>query len=299
MSNELAILDTDKIMALWGDNKNLQEIKTLYAPKSTDLEFRAFVEMGKATGLNPFLREIWLVKYEISSPAQIFIGRDGYRKLLARTNGYEGHIVDAVYSNDEFHVDLLNSQVKHIPNLKDRGRLLGAYCIVYMKGLKIPAYTFAELSEYDLNRSVWKTHKATMIKKVAEAQTTRMASQVCSGTYSPDEMPEHLLRDQSSKSDELNQKYTKTFDSEAISIETINEITGEVLDANQENNSPYTYDELKEEMEKADNMQSLNDLASFISQMTITKTERDELAKIYRKKISEIKKTEATDGSDQ
>lgn len=299
MSNELAILDTDKIMALWEDNKNLQEIKTLYAPKSTDLEFRAFVEMGKATGLNPFLREIWLVKYESSSPAQIFIGRDGYRKLLARTNGYQGHIVDAVYSNDEFHVDLLNSQVKHIPNLKDRGRLLGAYCIVYMKGLKIPAYTFAELSEYDLNRSVWKTHKATMIKKVAEAQTTRMASQVCSGTYSPDEMPEHLLRDQSSKSDELNQKYTKTFDSEAVSSETINEITGEVLDANQENNSPYEYEELKEEMEKADNMQSLNDLASFISQMTITKTERDELAKIYRKKISEIKKMEVTDGGDQ
>ena len=131
-NKELAILDNshEKIMILWSDAKRLGEIKSLYAPKATDLEFRAFVEMGKATGLNPFLREIWLVKYDQSNPAQIFIGRDGYRKLLSRSNGYEGHIVDAVYSNDEFHVDLINGVVKHIPRSEERrvGKECTSWC---------------------------------------------------------------------------------------------------------------------------------------------------------------------------
>lgn len=301
---ELAILDntTDKLMRLWSDSTNLKEIKSLYAPKATDLEFRAFVEMGKATALNPFLREIWLVKYSPTDPAQIFIGRDGYRKLLARTNGYEGHIVDAVYSNDEFHVDLINAQVKHVPNLKERGRLLGAYCIVYMKGLRIPAYSFAELTEYDLGRSLWKTHKATMIKKVAEAQTTRMAVQSCSGTYSPDEMPEHLLHDQSNKADGLNRTYN------LYEAQTVDEETGEIkaphdmgklespvepeLAESQKNNAPYTFDELKEKMGNSQKIQDLNDLAAVIAHLEIDKEQRDELAKVYRDKLKELKKSE-------
>lgn len=297
---ELAILDnsTDKILALWSDKARLSEIKALYAPKATDLEFRAFVEMGKATGLNPFLREIWLVKYDQSSPAQIFIGRDGYRKLLSRINGYEGHIVDAVYSNDIFDVDLLNGHVKHVPNLKGRGQLLGAYCIVYMKNIRIPAYTFVELSEYDLGRSLWKTNKATMIKKVAEAQTIRMAAQVCSGTYSPDEMPEHLLSDNHGKADDLNKSY-KLYEGQ-----TIDATTGEVMGSGsvsadniepiaQEappSDCPYTFDELKDGMTKATNLQSLTDYASVISSMQISKEQHAELSKVYREKMKELKK---------
>lgn len=290
----LAILDNtqDNIMKLWGDEKKLSEIKSLYAPKATDLEFRAFVEMGKATGLNPFLREIWLVKYDQSNPAQIFIGRDGYRKLLSRSAGYEGHIVDAVYSNDEFHVDLLNAHVKHIPNLKDRGKLLGAYCIAYMKGLRIPAYTFVDVSEYDLKRSLWNTHKATMIKKVAEAQTTRMAVQLCSGTYSPDEMPEHLLKDTESKSDELNKKY-KLYEGEKI-----NEQTGEILEQQQaetpiekpKNDCPYTFDDILNGFESAKDLNKLAELASFISQMEITSEQRAQLTKSYRDAKKELEK---------
>ena len=296
MSTEtgLAILDNtqDNIMKLWGDEKKLHEIKSLYAPKATDLEFRAFVEMGKATGLNPFLREIWLVKYDQSNPAQIFIGRDGYRKLLSRSAGYEGHIVDAVYSNDEFHVDLLNAHVKHIPNLKDRGKLLGAYCIAYMKGLRIPAYTFVDVSEYDLKRSLWNTHKATMIKKVAEAQTTRMAVQLCSGTYSPDEMPEDLLKDSDSKSNELNKKY-KLYEGEKINKET-----GEILEPQQEetpiekpkNDCPYSFDDILNGFESAKDLNKLAELASFISQMEITTEQRSQLTKSYRDAKKELEK---------
>lgn len=296
MSNkELAISDNshENIMKLWGDEKQLKEIKSLYAPKASDLEFRAFVEMGKATGLNPFLREIWLVKYDQSNPAQIFIGRDGYRKLLSRSNGYEGHIVDAVYSNDEFHVDLLNAHVKHIPNLKDRGKLLGAYCIAYMKGLRIPAYTFVDVSEYDLKRSLWNTHKATMIKKVAEAQTTRMAVQVCSGTYSPDEMPDHLLRDEQNKAEDLNRAYN------LYEGEKINPETGEVTVVEQQpeaeikppvNDCPYSYLEVKDGMENASDLQKLADMASFISQLSISKEQHSELAKVYRERKKELEK---------
>ncbi len=68
-------------VSVWTDEKKLIEIKDLLAPKLTANEFALLVNMGKATGLNPFLREIWAVKYDDKSPAQVFIGRDGYRKV--------------------------------------------------------------------------------------------------------------------------------------------------------------------------------------------------------------------------
>src|SRR5690349_6155899 len=118
MTNELA-LNENKIMMMWNDEAQLKTIKDMFAKKTTHDEFQIFVQLGIATGLNPFLREIWAVKYG-DNAAQIFVGRDGYRKIISRNPNYDGHIVDAVYSNDEFNVDLVAGYVKHIPNFKNK-----------------------------------------------------------------------------------------------------------------------------------------------------------------------------------
>lgn len=170
--------------AMWETEKGLQQIKQLFAPKLSSMEFTMFVEMGKATGLNPFLREIWAVKYDERNPAQIFIGRDGYRKMAQRHPMYDYHTADAVYSNDEFSV--ADGDVIHKYNLKDRGHLIGGYCVVRRKGSSRPAYVFVELKEYSTGKSLWgdKGKPATMIKKVAEAQALKMAFQeLFSGMY--------------------------------------------------------------------------------------------------------------------
>lgn len=168
-------------ISVWEKEDSIQEIKSLFAAELTVMEFKLFIALGKATGLNPYLREIWAVKYK-NNAAQIFIGRDGYRKGAQRQPSYDYHLADAVYDGDEFSVD--NGEVKHKYSLKNRGNLIGAYCVVKRKGSSRASFVFVNLDEYDRKQSTWNDKKATMIKKVAEAQGLRSCFQdVFGGTY--------------------------------------------------------------------------------------------------------------------
>lgn len=172
--------------SVWTDEGKLVEIKSLVAPKLTDNEFALLVNMGKATGLNPFLREIWAVKYDDKSQAQIFIGRDGYRKVAQSNPEYDYHVVESVYENDQFSRE--NDEVKHSYSLTNRGALVGSYCSVKRKNSSKPCFVFVKLQEYNTGKSVWAQKPETMIKKVAEAQGLRMAFQsLFSGTYDESE----------------------------------------------------------------------------------------------------------------
>lgn len=185
-------MTTNTQMIIWDDNKKLEEVRKLFAPKLTDMEFQFFVGLGKATNLNPFTREIWSIKYQDNMPAQVFVGRDGYRKASQAHPDYDFHQADAVYDNDDFSIS--NGEVSHTYRLKDRGNLVGAYCIVKRKSSSRPVYVFVELKEYYKPQSVWKEKPATMIKKVSEAQCLRMAFQdLLGGTYCPEEIETNQL----------------------------------------------------------------------------------------------------------
>jgi phage recombination protein Bet len=188
MTNALAQLNNS--LTMWEDNQKIEEIRKLFAPKLTESEFQYFVGLGKAAGLNPFLREIWSVKYDERSPAQVFIGRDGYRKAAQAHHEYDYHQCDAVYENDVFEVQ--DGIVKHAYKLTQRGALIGAYCIAKRHKSSRPMYVFVEVKEYSTGKSVWSQKPATMIKKVAESQCLRACFQdLLGGTYGEEEMPPH------------------------------------------------------------------------------------------------------------
>ena len=176
----------ENALSLWQDTSQLAELKKTYGANLTDMEWSTFLQIGKATNLNPFLREIYCVKYG-NAPASIFIGRDGYRKSAQSHPQYDYHISDAVYSADKFFVE------GGIPNhsydfSKTRGQLVGAYCLVKRKSSSQPNFVFVELKEYNTGKSIWATKPATMIKKVAEAQALRMTFQeLFAGTYDESE----------------------------------------------------------------------------------------------------------------
>ncbi len=217
-------LQSSNPMMIWDDSKKLEEIRKIFAPKLNTQEFDAFVGMGKAAGLNPFLREIWAVKYQDSAPAQIFVGRDGYRKAAQRHSEYDFHECDAVYSNDKFKRNSISGEIAHEYNLKDRGELLGAYCIVKRKSSVRPSYTWVKLSEYSTGKSLWNPQTGkpeTMIKKVAESQGLRAAFQdLLGGTYGEEEIGDRgdspALAPKQTKSDALMNKLksakAQTFD---------------------------------------------------------------------------------------
>lgn len=192
MNKALAAIKQSQ-MNMWDDKEKQEEMKKLICKvKLSEVEFATFIELGKATQLNPFLKEIWVVKYDEKSPASIFIGRDGYRKAAQRDPEYDFHETDAVYSNDKFKRNSITGEIQHEYNLKDRGELLGAYCIVKRKSSERPSYTWVKLSEYSTGKSLWNPQSGkpeTMIKKVAECQGLRACFQdLLGGTYSQEEM---------------------------------------------------------------------------------------------------------------
>jgi phage recombination protein Bet len=166
---------------LW---RKKDKIRQMFAPTLGRDEFEAFVGLGASLGANPFNREIWAVKYG-NSAAQIFLGRDFYRRKAQEQADYNGHQVDAIYSNDEFVME--GGKPKHSYKLSDRGELIGAYCVVYRSDNE-PYFVTVEFSEYfaggNNNPNLWDNKPSTMIKKVAEAQALRGAFQgVFAGTY--------------------------------------------------------------------------------------------------------------------
>jgi phage recombination protein Bet len=184
-----AMTTVNDVLMMWENKEQLQEIRKLFAPKLSDSEFQFFVGLGKASRLNPFTREIWAVKYQESQPAQVFIGRDGYRKAAQAHPEYDFHQADAVYENDEYEV--INGEVHHKYKLNNRGKLIGAYCVAKRHKSSRPIYVFCELSEYSTGRSLWNNQTgkpATMIKKVAESQCLRACFQdLLGGTYGEEE----------------------------------------------------------------------------------------------------------------
>lgn len=168
MEANTAIQLKSQVTAIWQDN---EKIRQLFAPTLTDKEFSFFVSLGMGLGANPFTREIWAVKYDKDKPASVFLGRDFYRKKAQEQEDYDGHVSEAVYEKDEFSV--VDGTPKHSYQLLDRGKLIGAYAVLYRKGISHPYFVFVELTEYNKGFSNWKTMPATMIKKVAEAQALR------------------------------------------------------------------------------------------------------------------------------
>ena len=188
MSN--AMTTVNDVLVMWNDKTQLEEIRLVFAQNLNKSEFQMLIGIGKAARLNPFLREIWAIKYG-DSAAQIFIGRDGYRKMALSNPEYDYHQADAIYENDEFVI--VDGIPNHKYSLNNRGKLIGAYCIVKRHNSSRPTYVFCEFKEYSTNQSLWKDPSqkgkpATMIKKVAEAQALRATfPNIFNGTYAEEE----------------------------------------------------------------------------------------------------------------
>jgi phage recombination protein Bet len=181
MSDLVKTAQEGTALDLW---KKKDKIRQMFAPNLTTDEFDAFVGLGASLGANPFNREIWAVKYG-NQQAQIFLGRDFYRRKAQEQPDYNGHQVDVIYSNDKF--KMVGGKPEHEYNLIDRGFIVGAYAVVYRSNNE-PFFITVKFEEYSTGKSLWSTKPETMIKKVAEAQALRGAFQgLFAGTYDQSE----------------------------------------------------------------------------------------------------------------
>ena len=142
MSEKLAKVDESR------EVKDL--IKKTLCPNITDNEMKLAVGIVKSYNLNPFKREIHLVKYA-NKPVQIIVGYEVYLKRAEGTGKLNGWDVEVA---------------------KDRKT---ATITIHRKDWGKPFKWTVQRSEFDKGQSTWKTMPDFMLKKVAIAQGLRLA----------------------------------------------------------------------------------------------------------------------------
>ncbi|AWM31333.1 RecT family recombinase [Hymenobacter nivis] len=172
--------------------EQLQLMKNTVAKGATDDEFMLFMHLAKTYGLDPFAKEIWLIKYlragqrpeEVA--ATIFTSRDGYLKIASRDVQMDGIQSDVVCANDLLE-KLPDGTVKHAYG-QPRGLIIGAYALVFRKDRSRAAYFYAPFAEYGTgNNPTWKKYPSAMIVKVAEAMALKRAFSI-SGLVTQEEI---------------------------------------------------------------------------------------------------------------
>ena len=127
----------------YDDAEMIRTLRETVCRGATDAQFRMFVEVCRATTLNPFLREIWFVPQ-----VGILAGRDGYLAIANRHPQFDG--METRVTRDE----------KNVP--------IKGVCTVWRKDRSHPIICEAYYSEYRKSSGVWSQYPSAMISKVAE-----------------------------------------------------------------------------------------------------------------------------------
>ena len=144
------------------ENITAEDVKKHFCANATDKELMMFLQIAKLNKLNPFKREIYLVKY--GDNASILTGYEVYLKRAERTKQYGGFKVW----------------------IEGEGFDMKACIDVRRKDWDNPLYHEVDYSEYvqmrwdkELRKKVpnkfWKEKPKTMLKKVVISQALRFA----------------------------------------------------------------------------------------------------------------------------
>lgn len=144
MDNDLVVNGKEKEAIVTG-----KDIKDYLCPTATEKEIFMALGIIKSFGLNPFKREVHIIKYG-TSPAQVVVGYETYLKRAERTNKLNG-----------FKVEISEDGKK-------------AVCTIYRKDWTQPFIWEVDKSEFDKNQSTWKSMGKFMLKKVCLAQAFRI-----------------------------------------------------------------------------------------------------------------------------
>ena len=138
--------------------------------KATDQEVAMFINLCKYQGLNPFLREAYLIKYDDKAPASTVVGKDAFTRRAAQIPECKGWSagVAVVTQKNEY-------QEREGTIVLPGEKLVGGWCTVCREGWQNPFKATVNLSEYNTGRSMWAKMPATMIRKVAIVQALREA----------------------------------------------------------------------------------------------------------------------------
>ena len=155
-NRELVVYATEK-----GEvSLSVNVVREMFCKEATDTEIKLFMNLCKFQGLNPFLKEVYLVKYG-SNPASIVTGKETFTKRASRHPQFNGYDTGL--------------------ELGEGGLPVSASATVYRKDREHPVRIEVDFDEYvSLNKEGqpvknWREKPKTMIRKVALVQALREA----------------------------------------------------------------------------------------------------------------------------
>ena len=167
---------TDTEVARYVPNLTPEIVKKYINQYANEQEIYFFLELCKSEQLNPFMKEAYLIKYGDNDPASMVVD---YKVMLKRAetnsayNGFKAGIMvldankSVAYREGAFYID--------------GESILGGWCETYRKDRSNPCRIEVPFGEYVGRKrdgtitKQWTTKPATMIRKVAVAQSHRDA----------------------------------------------------------------------------------------------------------------------------
>jgi phage recombination protein Bet len=189
----------EKAVIVWqGRNITItfDDVKKRICPKADDQEVVVFLKTCHSLNLNPWERDIFMVKYKDDEPASYIVASQAYQKAAENCPEFDGYEAGIFIEADG---ELKQREGAFLLD-REQNKLVGGWAKVYRKDRQRPFYTSVNIKEcakYTREGKMtrfWSSMPATMIRKVAlarslrEAFPSRLGGMVTDAEY--DEIPE-------------------------------------------------------------------------------------------------------------
>jgi len=161
MTNQIAVSNTQAVVGSFTQTE-LDTIKGTIAKGTSNEQFSLFVQTCVASGLNPFLNQIYCIVYNGNSGPvmSIQIAVEGIVALAKKHPHYKGFLASEVKENDHFEIDMITGIPVHKVTTLQRGKTIGAYCVAYREGMpNISVVVDLDQVSHLINSSVANTKK--------------------------------------------------------------------------------------------------------------------------------------------
>ena len=195
-------------------------VRTLFnVPRASDHEIFVFMKLCEGHHLNPFLREIYIIKYDEKGPASYVVGKDTFTQRAEANPDFTGYRAGVI-------VQRQNQVVMEDGSFLLPGDvLLGGWFEGRRKRQDIPFLHKVAMQEYSTGQSSWRKMPATMIRKVAIVQGLReMFPTMFGGLYDSAELNiESVINETEATVPLTQQELTSVIPSQAPAADTNHE----------------------------------------------------------------------------